>query len=124
MLAHQHERFAGLDASATEFACWDINANCIAAELIECPAHRLLYILRVQMLGLVFEHAPQELVCDVSEPERHSQGFLPRMARGADVGSNDMIIMRIIGLGFPDHGTLRTALVILGTANNQSLQVL
>jgi hypothetical protein len=83
------------DTPATEFACRDIYANRVTAELIECPAYCLLYILHVQMLGLVFEDAAQELVCEVSEPERHSQGFLPRMARGADVGSKDMIIMQI-----------------------------
>jgi hypothetical protein len=86
MLAHQDECFPGLNTPATEFACRDVNANCIAAELVECPTYRLLYILRVQMLGLVFEDPPQKQVCDASESGTHSQGFLPRTARGVDGG--------------------------------------
>jgi hypothetical protein len=124
MLAHKDECFAGLDAPAAEFAGRDINANRVTAKLIECPAYCLLYILHAQMLGLVFDDAAQKQVCDVSGSRTHSQGFLPRMARGVDVGSKDMIIMQIIGLSFPDHGTLLNALVIQSSNDNQSLQAL
>jgi hypothetical protein len=120
MLAHKDECFPGLNAPATELACRYIYANRITAKLIECPSDRLLYILHAQILGLVLEDAPQKQVCDVSESGRHSQGFLPRTARGADVGS----IMQIIGLNSPDHGTLLVALVIQSTAGNRSLQAL
>jgi hypothetical protein len=78
MLTHQDERFPRLDAPASELASGDINANRIAAELVECPAYRLLDILHVQMLGLGFEDVAQEQVCDAYESGRHSQGFLPR----------------------------------------------
>ena len=124
MLAHQDERFPRLDTPASELASGDIYANRVTSKLVECPAYRLLDILHAQMLGLVLEDATQQQVRDLSEFGRHSQGFLPRTARGADVGSEDMLIMQIIGLDFPDHGTLLIALVIQSTADNHSLRAL
>jgi hypothetical protein len=84
MLAHKDECFPGLDAPATELACRNIYANRITAKLIECPSDRLLYILHAQILGLILEDAPQKQVRDVSESDRHRQGFLqPRDDRRA-----------------------------------------
>jgi hypothetical protein len=86
MLPHQDERFPCLDAAATEFTRRDIYAHRITAKLVERMSNSLFYILHAQMLGLGFEDAAQEQVCDAYESGRHSQGFLPRTGAVRMVG--------------------------------------
>jgi hypothetical protein len=86
MLAHQDECFPGLDTATTKLACRDIYPHCITAKLVERMSNSLLDIVHVQMLGLGFEDAAQEQVCDAYESGRHSQGFLPRTGAVRMVG--------------------------------------
>ena len=64
MLTHQDERFPCLDATAAEFTRRDINANCITAKLIECPAYRPLNLHHMHIFGSAFENMAQKQVCD------------------------------------------------------------
>jgi hypothetical protein len=53
-------------------------------------SNSLFDILHVQMLGLGFEDAAQEQVCDAYESGRHSQGFLPRTGAVRMVGKRQV----------------------------------
>ena len=77
MLTHQDERFPCLDATAAEFTRRDINANCITAKLIECPAYRPLNLYHVHIFGSAFENMAQKQVFELVGIANAHLSYLP-----------------------------------------------
>jgi hypothetical protein len=86
MLTHQDERFPCLDATAAEFTRRDINANCITAKLIGCPAYRPLNLYHVQVFGSAFENMAQKQVFDSSELRTRASHICQYRCRSRQAG--------------------------------------